>query len=102
MRSGFAVFSFSISAPHSAAALSSSLAAIAAQQAAGSTGGTVPVSEPVATERHGRAAISKRASPKPRIEPRIAISGVIAVSVTRNDGALVARLAGDAAVDHEL
>src|SRR4029079_1498173 len=48
MRSGFALFSLSISAPQSTTTLSSAPAAIAAMQAAGSTGGTVPVSAPVA------------------------------------------------------
>src|SRR5262249_4818990 len=52
MRSGFAVFSLSISAPQSPTTLSSSPAAIADMHAARSTGGTLLVSAPVACS-HG-------------------------------------------------
>src|SRR5579871_6874051 len=50
-RSGFAVFSLSISGPQTLRTLSSSLAAIAAMHGAESAGGTVALSGPVACSR---------------------------------------------------
>ncbi len=68
MRSALAVFSLSIKAPHAATILSSSLAAIAATQGAGSAGGTVAGSAPVATAPCGSAANKTTANMAFRIE----------------------------------
>src|SRR5260370_13606666 len=55
MRSAFTVLSLSISAPQRLAILSSSLAEIAAKHGAGSIGGSLSVSVPVAKPRLGNA-----------------------------------------------
>src|SRR5258708_31996229 len=80
MRSAFTVLSLSISAPQRLAILSSSLADIAAKHGAGSIGGSLSVSAPVAKPRLGNAVHTRRETtatirifnshPKPSINKR--------------------------------
>src|SRR5579871_3569116 len=113
MRSAFAVFSLSINAPHTATTLSSSLAAIAAKHGAGSIGGSARGSAPVASATQGAIVIARSVSDEAIQQALVMLSpGLLRGAyhraalrvdpLARNDGALSARPACKAAIDHEL